>query len=391
MGPWIKSIEKNHHSLWGDVCGERISFIDGGVSRITGLPSATPMGIRVGTYTVIPGEDHPDVRESWSMESEMIGEILSDRSLIEDSDSQADTKRLQEAARYILEPLNLLKSSKEQQKPYACLLHGPLQNKFDQYDELRPAYIPGVNPEYLERVKIMRQDILDDLHSVPYRNGGGQLWNSAIPVYVYIMRRISEVDIPLLGVVERAASRSILIASLDRLVDEDVIGDRTKKRMLEKIKNLDLDDQSVFGCILRSGEYVEPMGITKNRENQAKDRWRPLIPQMPQISGTILKCTDHSFPFRVELNRAFDHEVVHKVMKLVYHTALLLPNYAFPVGLDIVDKYAKIPDWMSKGISELLAANIMRHCLQKGDVQTLQQMRVLLSRSPRDFFYRPKA
>lgn len=391
MGPRIKSIEKNHHGLWGDVCSERVSFIDGGMSRIIGLPSATPMSIRVGTYTVIPGEDNLETRESWAMGSEIIGDILSDRSLIEDPDFQTDVKRLQEASRYILEPLSLLKSSKERPKPYACLLHGPLQNQFNQYDELRPAYIPGVNPEYLESVEIKREDILNDLENIPSANDGRPIWNSAIPVYVYIMRRISEVDIPLLGVVERAASKSMLAASLDRLVDDQVISSRAKKRMQTEISNLDLDDQAVFGCILESGEYIEPMEITKNLERRANDRWRPLMPQIPKVVGTILKCTDHSFPFRVELNRTFAPEKVHEVMKLVYHTALLLPNYAFPVGLDIVDKYAKIPDWMSKGVSEHLAANIMRHCLQKGDVRTLQQMRTLLSRSPRDFFFRPKA
>ena len=97
------------------------------------------------------------------------------------------------------------------------------------------------------------------------------------------------------------------------------------------------------------------------------------------------------FHSRVEFNREFSTKKIHEVMKLVYHTSLLLPRYAFPVGIDIVDKYAKIPDWMSKGISAHLAANVFRYCLQEGDIGTLQLMRTLLSRSPRDFFFRPKA
>ena len=391
MGPRIKLIERNHHDLWSKVYGERISFLDGGMSRIIGLPSIDPMGIRVGTYTVIPGEDDPEKRESWTMESAVIGDILNDREIIEDSDYKTDAKRLQEAARYILEPLCLLNHSKAKPEPYTCLLHGPLQNQFNQYDELRPAYIPGVDSEYLASKKIHREDILDDLTDIPSTSDGKMLWNSAIPIYVYIMRRISEIDIPLLGVVERAASRSMLIAALDGLVADGEITKRTKRRVQREILNLDLNDQAIFGCVLEPGEYIEPMEITKNWENRANDRWRPLMPQMPKVTSTILKCSEHSFPFRVELNRTFPTDRMHEIMKLVYHTALLLPRYAFPVGIDIVDKYAKIPDWMSKGISTHLTAKIMLHCLQKGDVKTLQKMRTLLSRSPRDFFFRPKA
>ena len=391
MEPRIKSIEKDHHDLWGRVYGERISFLDGGMSRIISLPSVEPMGIRVGTYTVIPGEQDPEKREHWAMESAVIGDVLSDRSLIEDFDYKTDAKRLQEAARYIMEPLSLLNHSKSSPRPYICLLHGPLQNQFNQYDELRPAYIPGVDQAYLAANGIQRKDILGDLKDIPLTKAGTALWNSAIPVYVYIMRRISEVEIPLLGVIERAASKSMLAASLDNLVADGVIPERTRRKVRSEILRLDLDDQLVFGCLLEPGEYIEPMQITKNLENRANDRWRPLMPQIPKVVGTVLKCTEHSFPFRVELNRTFSPDKMHEVMKLVYHTSLLLPRYAFPVGIDIVDKYAKIPDWMSKGISAHLAANIMRHCLHKRDVRTLKQMRTLLSRSPRDFFFRPKA
>ena len=81
---------------------------------------------------------------------------------------------------------------------------------------------------------------------------------------------------------------------------------------------------------------------------------------------------------------------VNEIMSLIYHTALLLPNYAFPVGIDIADKYAKIPDWLSKGISARLTANILNRVLQTGNDRILRQVRQLLARSPRDFFFRPK-
>jgi hypothetical protein len=104
----------------------------------------------------------------------------------------------------------------------------------------------------------------------------------------------------------------------------------------------------------------------------------------------MLKTSANNFPFRVELNNLNLKPAVHEIMGLLYHTALLLPNYAFPVGLDIADKYAKIPDWLSKGISARLTANILNRVLQTGNDRILKQIRQLLARSPRDFFYRPK-
>ena len=60
LGDWIRPIERNHRRNWEEVMGQRVSFADGGVSRIIGLPGADPMGIRVGMYTVVPRRGGPD-------------------------------------------------------------------------------------------------------------------------------------------------------------------------------------------------------------------------------------------------------------------------------------------------------------------------------------------
>ncbi len=78
-------------------------------------------------------------------------------------------------------------------------------------------------------------------------------------------------------------------------------------------------------------------------------------------------------------------------MDLVYHTSRLLPEYAFPVGLDIVDKYARVPDWLSKGVSAAIAAQVLAKAVTTGQPRVLQQVRKLLAQSPRDFYFRPQA
>src|SRR5262249_7496768 len=103
--PYIAKVEKNHHALWANYYGSRISFADGGMSRVVSVPGVTPTGLRVGIYTVVPGELDPLARESWSLQSFMIGDILNDRSIIDEDDAETDEKRIQEAARYLAESI----------------------------------------------------------------------------------------------------------------------------------------------------------------------------------------------------------------------------------------------------------------------------------------------
>lgn len=45
-----------------------------------------------------------------------------------------------------------------------------------------------------------------------------------------------------------------------------------------------------------------------------------------------------------------EHRGLSRCLDLILHTSRLLPSYGFPVGLDIVDKFAKVPARMSRGV-----------------------------------------
>jgi hypothetical protein len=55
-----------------------------------------------------------------------------------------------------------------------------------------------------------------------------------------------------------------------------------------------------------------------------------------------------------------------------------------------VDKYAKVPDWLSRNISARLAATVLNKAMAEGDSRLVAQIRQLLAHTPRDFFYRPQ-
>jgi len=115
-----------------------------------------------------------------------------------------------------------------------------------------------------------------------------------------------------------------------------------------------------------------------------------VVRQLPQPGVMLLKSEETNFPFRVELNEAAMLRT-SSIASFLYHTARLLPRYAFPVGLDIADKYAKIPDWLSRGASAEISAAVLRRAMKTGDEHLLTQLRLFLARGPRDFFFRPTA
>ena len=71
------------------------------------------------------------------------------------------------------------------------------------------------------------------------------------------------------------------------------------------------------------------------------------------------------------------------------HSALLLPQYAFPVGLDIVDKFARIPDWMSRPINTHTAVQALKRALDSGDKRLFDALRRMLCGSQREWLLRP--
>jgi hypothetical protein len=158
---------------------------------------------------------------------------------------------------------------------------------------------------------------------------------------------------------------------------------------MDLLRRYNLSDDFLFGCVLEEGEFISPVTIEKNNPRRAHEHWHDVLANYPQPKATVLKTGEMSFPFRVEMNASACSNY-EQVIRIVYHTARLLPRYAFPVGLDIVDKYAKVPDWLSRGVSTRLGAAVMDRAMSLGDARLVAQLRQYLAHTPRDFFYRPK-
>ena len=325
------------------------------------------------------------------MYSYCLGDVLTDRESFEVETPTVDRKRAQEAARYILEPLSLLRLIEEGDAPDYAFLHGPLQNAFETYDEQPPNFTPGVDAELLQRTGIDQEAVCDAIPDIPFDYHDRRMWNQCIPVYLYLMKRLAAQKFPVAGVVERSGGLAYTVGLLNALMEGALMTGSGKAEILRVLHRYEITDEFLFGCILKEGEYIKPINLQKNYRNRAHDRWATIVSLFPTTLATVLKTSPNAFPFRVEMNTGIEESTMVSMMDLLYHTALLLPNYAFPVGLDIVDSYAKIPDWLSKGVSSTLASSVLAKAMQTGNADIVHQLRQLLARSPRDFFYRPRS
>ena len=382
----IKKINRSHLDLWADAQGQRLAYLDGGVARFGSLAGLEPLALRVGIYSVTPGLLDPDEREHFAMYPYVVTDLIDQLR----SPADTDNKRFLEAARYLLEPLTgLLHLNRHADTKY-LILHGPLVSQFAQYDEGRPNYIPFVAETFLEQFDITQGKVMQRVRDIPCDADGDPCWNQFMALYGFLMRSINESNRPVVGVIERAGGRAVFNATLTVLRRDGVITRAYERKVGKILARYRFSDDFLFGCILKDGEYITPIPINKNLVRRARDRWKPVVRQYLRPVATMLKTDAALFPFRVEFNPAAAAETDF-VLRLLYHTARLLPRYAFPVGLDIADKFAKIPDWISRGVSDQMKATVMRHAMQTDDPTIVAQIRHLLAAGPRDFFYRPRA
>ena len=68
---------------------------------------------------------------------------------------------------------------------------------------------------------------------------------------------------------------------------------------------------------------------------------------------------------------------------------ILEPSYSFPIGLDVVDKFAKIPNWLSKASRNYHTSYLLKKAIAKRDKNTISLAVKILSKKNRGWSNRP--
>jgi hypothetical protein len=360
---------------WPSLRGRSISFLDGGVANID-LPSAAPVGIRVGSYTVWPGERDLKKRESFDILLSVVDDLYSDDGLLYDSDFM-DLAKLRDAARIVSEIAAVWHLVQQDEAPDAVLLHGPLVNPAAPYglEDFPPFGLAAC------------QAFLADPNW-----SGGEEDRQFVGIYLELLKRIAKAGKTAIGVVERSIGKDPVVVRsvLNGLQDQGTLKKDEVRRILDEVTLYGLNDASIFDVVLQEGEYLRPVAVMRQGpENKWPEVWKQWIREYPNALTTYLKPSELTTPFRVE---AFEGEPdFGAALDLILHTSRLLPSYGFPVGLDIVDKFAKVPEWMSKGIRGQHQVVLLKKALASGDPRALTFAKRVLTTKGRDWFFRPTA
>lgn len=369
----LARIEYAPQAYWPTLKGKTFAFIDAGVAKLD-LPSAAPIGIRVGSYIVRPG-DETDARERFNIALSLVDELYSGEGHLFDDDF-LDLAKLRDAARMTSEVAAAYHLAREMPSLDGILLHGPLVNPVAPYG------LEGFPPFGLEACRTF----LD----CPKWTGDAAK-RQFVSVYLELLEALAASRVPVAGVVERSVGKYPVVINqlLDDLVPRRLSREECKK-VQEEIKRYGLNDASLLDVVLLEGEYVQPLAIDRQGpDNKWPDAWKPWIRTYPPPLTTYIKPAELVTPFRVEAFKGVAD--LPALLRLIMHTSRLLPSYGFPVGLDIVDKFAKVPAWMSKGVRGQHQVVLLQKALATNDPAAVSFAKRVLAAKGRDWLFRPQA
>jgi hypothetical protein len=163
-----------------------------------------------------------------------------------------------------------------------------------------------------------------------------------------------------------------------------------RKWVQATLKDLRISDSLLLRCVLEEGEATKPVAHhDRNELRRAPNKWKATIAQYPVAHLSFMLPSEWAGPIRVEM---FERSVPDfpDIAQLLMHSSMLLPGYAFPVGLDTADKFAKIPNWMGRPVTARMMVAALKRAYDSGNAKQIDALRHLLCGTQRDFFFRPK-
>ena len=390
----IVEIQRDHKRFWRGIAHQRVGFVDGGLANLSMFGSA-PIAARVGGYAVTPGERGHE-REEFIELKHLIDELYSNDAGGVYDDSFPDVGAIRDAARISIEAAGSVRMLAKYPDLRWLLVHGAIVSPVSRYtDVMRHGAVRHRFPNFSKRA------IEDLLPREDWERDGRD--RNFVSVHLRQLQHLEASSVPVCGVIERESSTTSVCRAVLESLEDDLIHDllpqppgewkRWFRHAIDPADDDDFEGQRIsdsllFRCVLEPGEMLLPCVIDRNELRRAPDSWRDVIKLYPKPLVSYLQVTEWSAPIRLE-TFGKDRGRYREIAELVMHCSLLLPRYAFPVGLDIVDKFARIPNWMSRPVNTRTAVQAMKAALDQGDASLFDSLRRMLCGSGREFLTRP--
>jgi hypothetical protein len=424
----ILEVCETENAEWSTFQNEVVTFIDGGVGSVQ-ISSQVPILLRVGSYLVRTGERNLSEREKFGYYPVILGDL---------EGGSKERKDFIDIVRITAELLGGLAVLARTPDLRVLMFHGPLVYLMGAYaghtpfaeqdidlflDQYTPDESTGreLKEEFLEEARLdiypKMTDRSDDW--IARRVFEPLTWISFLyRKLIKEARKRSPIPI-IAGVVERGELRQfserVLLERVFRGLraknNDDYFNKMYGRSDLKSPKalldRLGYTDTLLLAMLLEPGQYSEPWEITKyeglregnvslpgeagtNRVNFAPLRAGKF--GFPRVQGCYLHVSGTTVPIRIEVFKDLGGDQIREVTRRSLLYSRMLPGYGFPVGLDIADKYAHVPKWLTDAYGKLI-----RHqlgvSLQSGEISDTQMRRILIQAiymTHRDWLFRPK-
>lgn len=345
-----------------------VAFVDGGLSKID-VGIATPLIVRAGIFRVKQGESDLEKRETFDHFPLMLGEL---RGGLKASSKYGDV------VRQIVE-LGALVTALEDERfsdIRILMLHGPLQfvsGPFfehwffpDDYETMLGAVErPHVLPVLGRFAAWCKACPLGGTERCRHDIGDQHLPAVCMLAFLqhYVFERAAEKGVLLCGVVERSFGRSVTRHVVKRLLQDSP---EVFDRLLTVLDMKGRGRGPQIEAILDATRYNDAVLLSLALNRGEALEWYPVNPRLklkdervalfPDVQNTFVRVTSAKYPMRIEVPATYGAPECEEVLRRSFEYASLLPGYAFPIGLDIVDKFAAVPSWMTKAYRQLILA-----------------------------------
>lgn len=412
---------------WSDVQGEIVTFIDGGVGEARGS-TQFPFLLRVGSYSVKTGEGRLAEREQFGYYPVILGDL---------EGGSRDRKDFVDIVRITAELLGGLAALERMPELRVLMFHGPLVNLMGAYAGHTPfterdidvfLHRYGTDAHTSEQLKetFLREARLDIYPRMSPRSDEWVERRLFEPLawIAFLYRQLISIvrqrnPQPLVaGVVERGSlsefTERVLLDRVFRSLRERKNGDYFNTIFGRSdlttpgsvVDRLGYRDALLLSMLLCPGELSEPWRMEKyaglrhgnvalpgeaatSTVSFASLATGPL--GFPPVLGAYLQTTATMEPIRIEVFADLGEAQLIGAARRTYLYSRLLPGYGFPVGLDVADKYARVPAWMTEAYDKLIRLQL-GISLQQGDIDDATMREILIQAiymTHRDWIFRP--
>ena len=377
----IVELDYKGKDFWQQNKDKTACFVDGGVDK-TSLISTAPLSIRAGSYVVKPNADKASEREFFEESMIFLGDLYDPKNELydlADDDFEEDQmlNKKKDGARIIFEAATLVKHILLNRKFDYCFLHGPIEAT------VMPFTVPGF-PTF---TKFAVENIMPFYSKKKLDPESRHFIN----VYLDSINFIKKSKFPIYGIVETSGSAPYVKNLLFSYKNKGIISDKDFNNTLATIKKYKITDSNLLEIILSSNQALKPIEAKKQIQGfsvTSGSAWENKMDQFPIVYIGYIKVNDQQSPIRIESLNLPKNLV--KDYEYILATSKLLPNYGFPVGLNVVDKFAKIPNWMSRASRNYYATHLLKQAINNKDQNTISLAVKILSKKARSWRNRPR-